>query len=140
MSNVTPLRSLPIDRIMAIQHELQSLPAADFPVSHFFAPGVYVRAMLIREGHCLTGAVHTTDHLSICAGDLTVLASESEEALRYTGFHILFSRKGVKRAGFAHSDTFFATIHPTEETDIAKLEAMLTEPDPVPAIEQEGAP
>jgi len=140
MSNVTPLRALPMDRIMEIQKELQTLPQADFPVAHFFAPGVYVRAMLIREGHCLTGAVHTTDHLAICAGDLSILASENEETQRYTGFHILFSKKGVKKAGLAHSDTFFATIHPTEETDIAKLEAMLTTADPLPAIDQETPP
>jgi hypothetical protein len=32
------------------------------------------------------------------------------------------SKPGIKRAGYAHSDTVWICIHPTDETDLEKLE------------------
>lgn len=133
MSNVAAIRKPSLSMIMELQEELKKLPQAEFPIAHYHAPGLYVRAILIREGYALTGAIHAKDHLAICAGDLSVMTEDGMQ--RFTGFHILPSKAGIKRAGLAHTDTFFATIHATDKTDLAEIEAECTLPDPVFAIE-----
>jgi len=111
----------PARLIMDLEEALQSLPQVEFPLAHFFAPGVCVRAILIREGVALTSKVHAKDHLCIMAGDMTIMTET--ETTRFTGFHVIESKAGDKRACFAHSDTFFATIHATDKTDPAEIEA-----------------
>jgi hypothetical protein len=121
-----------------LQRELAQMPQAEFPITHYFAPGLYVRAVLIREGNAMVGKPLAVDHLCIIAGDISLMTNHGMQ--RLTGFHVLPSKAGIKRAGFAHSDTFFATIHATKTTDLAVLEDELTLPDPLPVIAQETAP
>jgi hypothetical protein len=112
------------DKIMAFERELKKLEQIDLPVEHHFAPGIYVRRMYIPAGFCLTGKIHKHQHLNICTGDISVVTEHGLK--RFTGQQIILSSVGIKRVGFAHSDTTWVTIHenPTNETDIAKLENM----------------
>lgn len=110
----------------ALEREIQKLPQVDCPVWHFFAPGLYARKMLIRKGTVLTGAVHRTEHLCIVSGDIEVTTDDGVHRIADT-HAILSSKPGVKRAGYAHQDTYFTTVHATTETDLAKLVEELTE-------------
>jgi hypothetical protein len=82
--------------------------------------------MLIPKGTVLTGAIHKTEHLCIVSGDISVTTDDGMK--RITDAHaILTSKAGAKRAGFAHEDTYWTTVHATEETDLDKLVEELTE-------------
>jgi hypothetical protein len=113
-------------QVEALEREIQKLPQVDCPVWHFFAPGLYARKMLIRKGTVLTGAVHKTEHLAIVSGDIEVTTDDGVR--RITDAHFIFTSKpGAKRAGFAHADTFFTTVHATTETDLDRLLEELSE-------------
>jgi hypothetical protein len=117
-----PLRA----QVDALEREIEKLPQVDCPVWHFFAPGLYARKMLIPAGTALTGAVHRTEHLCIVSGDIEVTTDEGVR--RISDMHaILISLPGIKRAGYAHADTFWTTVHATDERDLDKLARELTE-------------
>jgi hypothetical protein len=114
------------ERVYRLEEELQKLPQVDCPVWHFFAPGLYARKMLIPKGTVLTGAVHKTEHLCIVSGDIDVTTDDGMQ--RITDQHrIIASKPGAKRAGYARKDTYWTTVHATEETDLDKLVVELTE-------------
>lgn len=114
------------EKVMRLEHLLEEYPQAECPVWHHFAPGLYARKMLIPKGTVLTGAVHKTEHLCIISGDIEV--STDDGMRRITDSHaIITSSPGAKRAGYAHEDTYWTTVHATNETDLDKLVEELTE-------------
>ena len=96
-------------------------------MQHRFAPGVYIRVMLIPAGTLIVGHVHKTKHFNIMlCGRIRVLIDGRVEEL--AGPQTVLSKAGVQKVGYALEDTLWQTIHPTDETDVEKLEAMLVEP------------
>jgi hypothetical protein len=115
-----------IASVMRLEAEISKRKQVECPVWNFFAPGLYARQMKIPKGVVLTGAVHKTEHLCIVSGDLNV--STDEGVRRITSLqYLMVSRPGAKRAGYAHEDTFFTTVHATTETDLDKLVEELVE-------------
>lgn len=113
-------------QVEALERAIQTLPQIDCSVWHHFAPGLYARKMLIPADTVLTGAVHKTEHLVIVSGDISVTTPGGTK--RITGAHEIFtSLPGEKRAGYAHADTYFTTVHATSETDLDRLVEELTE-------------
>lgn len=92
---------------------------------HHFADGLVARTIKILADTVLTGAEHRAEHLNICHGDITVWTEQGMR--RLTGYHVLPSLPGAKRAGHAHADTYWTTVHlnPGNERDIAALEDAL---------------
>jgi hypothetical protein len=126
MSEVTVPAQVSHEMVYRLEEELQKMPQADCPVWHFFAPGLYARKMLIPKWTVLTGAVHKTEHLCIISGDIDVTTDDGMR--RITDSHaIIVSKPGAKRAGYAHEDTYWTTVHATNETDLDKLVVELTE-------------
>jgi hypothetical protein len=113
-------------QVDTLEREITRLPQAELPLWHFFAPGLYARQMLIRAGHVLTGAVHRTEHLCIVSGDIEVTTHDGIR--RIAGQQkIINSMPGIKRAGYAHADTLWTTVHATHERDLDALVRELTE-------------
>ncbi|WNG69283.1 hypothetical protein [Cupriavidus gilardii] len=114
------------EKVERLEGAISRYPQVECPVWHHFAPGLYARKMLIRKGTVLTGAVHKTEHLCIISGDIEVTTDDGVK--RITDAHaIITSKPGAKRAGYAHEDTYWTTVHATEETDLDKLVEELTE-------------
>lgn len=90
-------------------------------VTHHLAPGVYGREMVIPQGSVITGKVHRHAHLNVVTyGRCTVATPDGVREI--VGPTIFTSLPGTKRAVFAHEETQWLTIHPTEETDLQKIE------------------
>lgn len=99
----------------------------DIPTSHHFAPGLYAREIKIPAGATIAGKIHRTEHLNLLlSGTLEVVTENGVEVL--TGPRWIVSKPGTKRVGHAHTDAIWVTFHPTEETDLGKLEAELIAP------------
>jgi hypothetical protein len=115
-----------LDKVNNLEKELTKLPQAECPVWNIFAPGIYIRKMLIKKGQVLTGAVHKTEHLCIVSGSIQVT---TDKGIRFIcdQQYIFKSMPGTKRAGFALADTYWSTVHATNETDLEKLVEELTE-------------
>lgn len=121
-------------RISRLEHEMAALEHQGLGVKldtwHHFADGLVARTILIPAGVALTGAEHKAEHMNVCFGDIEVLTNDGPR--RLTGYHVLPSLPGTKRAGLALSDTYWTTVHlnPGNERDIAKLEdALIADPE-----------
>lgn len=115
------------EKIFALENELLKLPQVEIETTHHFAPGIYMRQVLIPKGAIVTGAIHKTEHLNILAqGSLSVWTDEGMKLL--TASTVIRSQPGIKRAGYAHEDSVWITVHPnaSEERDVEKIRVSLT--------------
>lgn len=102
------------------------------PVTHHFAPGMYAREMFIPAGTVLVGKIHRFAHVNTVAKGRIIVATE--EGLKEVAAPAVFvSPPETKRAGYAIEDTVWITYHPTEETDLEKIEQAVI----LPGFEQE---
>lgn len=111
-----------------IKEKLERLEAALFagetmelPVRHHFSHGVYARELFIPKGTVLVGKIHKFSQINIVSqGEISVLTDDGVKRIKAP--YTLVSEAGAKRAGYAHEDTIWTTIHGTHETDLEKLE------------------
>ena len=99
-------------------------PQVDLGTSHVVHGGMCARTVFIPAGTILTGALTNCDNICVVQGDITVTAGD--DVKRLTGFNVLPAEKGAKRAGYAHSDTWWTCIWPTQLTDITEIEDEMT--------------
>lgn len=100
-------------------------PQVDLKTEHALSGGVYARTIHIPAGTVLTGATHKKDHINVVFGDISV--STEEGMKRITGYHVIQTKAGMKRAGYAHADTVWTTLCHTELTEINEIEDELVE-------------
>jgi hypothetical protein len=103
-----------------------SLQPTVCPVQHFFAPGVYVRKMLIPAGVATIGHVHKYPCVTMISGDV-IITTAGGGTVRYGPDATFESPANAKRAVWALKDTFLTTIHgnPDNERDPEKIFSML---------------
>lgn len=111
------------EAIASAEDILKQSPQVHLDVVHHFSKGVYARQIFMPKGMLITGKVHKTEHLCIMNGDIDI--ADDDGNFRYSGYHVFNSRPGIKRILATHEDTFFTTVHVTDETDIEKLEKFL---------------
>jgi len=96
----------------------------DPPVRHYFSKGVYCREMFISKGTLVIGKIHKTAHLNIISmGCVSVTTQYGSDNL--SAPHTFKSEIGTQRAVYAHEDTVWTTIHPTELTDVDEIEEQI---------------
>jgi hypothetical protein len=96
----------------------------EFPLKHYFADGVYVRALFLPAGSFVVGKIHKHEHLAmILCGDISIVDATGVQ--RVTGYQLPFvSKPGVKRAVAVHEDTWFLTVHRQRDFDTADEDAI----------------
>ena len=105
-----------VERIEQMESAMLQCEQVEIPVKSFSLNGMYAREILIPKGTLLTGRVHLFDYVDIMlSGDITVATAEG--AKRFTGDNVFQGVAGRKRAGYAHEDTRWITVHNTEITD-----------------------
>jgi hypothetical protein len=89
----------------------------DYPLKHQFAPGLYIRTIFLPAGDLVIGSIHKYSHFNyITKGRVSVL-TEGEGFRELVGYWEETTKPLTKRAIFVHEDTFWTTVHPTDETD-----------------------
>ena len=118
-----------IDTVRDVQKQLSSSPdQIEVPIQHHFAPGVYMRQMDAAAGTLVVSKMHRTEHMNILLkGSLTVATEDGIQLM--TAPCVLKSMPGTKRIGYFHEDSSWITVHPTEETDLEKIEQQVIVPD-----------
>lgn len=117
-------------QIEALEDVMLELPQVECPLEHHFAPGLYARQITIPAGVMCTGKIHKDDDISVLLeGVIDVLTPDGFK--RMVGPCTFVSKAGVKKLGYAHTQTVWTTIHhnPTDETDVETLEGMLVHND-----------
>jgi hypothetical protein len=99
----------------------------DFPVEHIFAPGLYARQMTIPKGGIIIGKIHRHAHVNtISKGRVWVVTEFGKDEI--IGPVTFVSQPGTKRVVVAQEETIWTTYHPTEETDMEKIEEHVIAP------------
>jgi hypothetical protein len=111
---------------------LAQQPQFDLPVEHIFSGGVYIRQMFIPAGTIIVGKRHRHETCNmLLKGDLSVYTGSGKQVTRIQGPLIMTSEPMVRKIAYCHQDAVFVNIHPTEETDLEKIEQefIITEPE-----------
>lgn len=104
------------EKILALEAGILAQPQMGWETLHHFAPGVYLREARIQAGHVVTGAIHKRAHLNILSqGEIAVWTEEGMKRVKAPA--VIPSQPGIKRAGYAVTDTVWLTIchNPTDE-------------------------
>ena len=111
---------------------------SDCPVEHRFVPGMYIRQMTLPAGTLATSMTHRFEHpFFILKGSIQII-SENEGAVTYTAPYFGITQPGTRRMAYALEETIMIALHPTEETDIEKIEEAILEPHDNPLLETSG--
>lgn len=124
------------DQILRLQDEMiamrtaAGLPAtvdSECPLTHYFAPGLYAREIFLPAGVLVVGKIHRHAHVNTISKGRVVVATEfgTTELVAPCTF---VSQPGTKRVVLAHEDTIWTTYHPTEETDLDRIEDYVIAP------------
>lgn len=114
-----------ITDVKRLEQIILAAPQVDLLTTHNLEGGMYARTIYLEAGTVLTGAVHKTDHLNIVFGDISVTTDEGVQ--RITGYHVIETKAGMKRAGYAHAATAWTTICKTEKKVLSDIEDDLVE-------------
>ena len=91
------------------------------PINNYHCKGNYAREIFIAADTCMIGKIHKHEHINVISkGKCIVVTEAGRETLEAPLTFI--SMPGIKRAVYAITDTVWTTIHPTEETDMDKIE------------------
>jgi len=111
-----------------IAHELAKLPQKPAPVTHRFAPGVYLREIFMEADSIVIGRIHKTEHFNVLLKGACLIVHDDGHRETLRAPLTFISKAGVQKVLYVLEDTIWQTIHPTTETCFETLDAMLVEP------------
>lgn len=113
-------------KILEYEEMAKELPQVEIPVTHHIHAGMYAREITIPKDTIITGQLYKFDHFDIMiSGDVTV-STDTGETKRFTGFNLLKGMSGKKRAGYAHEDTHWVTLHNFDGEDGEEIQKYIT--------------
>ena len=98
------------------------------PLEHTFGDGMYIRKIVMPAGRLIISRIHKQKHpYFVMSGDVSVITENGLQRIKapYSGI----TEAGTKRALYTHSETTWATVHRTDETDVSKLLDTITVSD-----------
>ncbi len=138
--NELELSGVPREKIIKLQ-EAMAADSCELPEpGHLFAPGMYLRTLLIPAGMTVVGKTHKHAHfLMVLKGRARVVSEFGNDELG--AGHVSVSQPGVKRAVYAIEDTLFATVHVNKDDgqDLAAIEAEHIEPEVLKVCSEKAA-
>jgi hypothetical protein len=114
--------------LAAMVKEMEKLPQVDCPVNHYFADGQYIRETHMPAGTVAIGKKHRYSTVNILQkGKIALFMGIGVAPKIISAPHIWVSDAGVQKAAYFLEDTIWLNAHPTEETDLEKIEALFIE-------------
>ena len=108
-------------RVLEMESVMREEPQVECHLEHVFAPGLYARQIQMPAGALVVGKIHKHSHVNTISKGRCLVATEFgyEELVAP---HTFVSKPGTKRAVLVLEDTVWTTYHPTEETDLERVE------------------
>lgn len=114
------------EKVLRLEASMLSVPQAECPVQHHFAPGMYAREITIPKGVVVVGAIHKTNNLVVLSkGRLRMATTEGTQDI--SAPHTMICMAGAKNTVLALEDSVWTNFFPTDETDVDRLVEILTE-------------
>jgi len=123
------------EQLADIVREGQKLPQVECPVTHRFAPGVYLREIFMPANTRVIGKIHKTEHFNILIQGACLIVHDDGRREILQAPMTFVSKAGVQKVLLILEDMIWQTVHVTPEIDLAKLESELIEPAPIEALE-----
>ena len=99
-----------MNAIAALEEFSREQPQVEIQTIERMIGAMYVREIIIPKGATITGRVYKRTYVDIMlSGDITV--TDSNGTYRLEGFNCLEGTSGRKRAGYAHEETRWLTVH-----------------------------
>lgn len=122
--SITPSEEM-AGRVQRLMESMHSMPQANCPVRHYFAPGMYAREITIPRGVVLVGAVHKTENLAVLSkGVLQLVTDDGTRVIEAPC--TLRVKPGVQNAALALEEAVWTNFFATDETDTDKLVEQLS--------------
>lgn len=109
------------EKIVRLQSAMTEMEQIECEVKHIFAPGVYAREIFMPAGAVVVGKIHKHRHVNIISKGKAEVITEFGKVMIEAPCTFV-SEVGTKRAVHVLEDMIWTTIHPTEETDLEKIE------------------
>lgn len=114
--------------IMKLQEVLLQQEQVEIPTLELVSNGLYTREIIIPAGTALISRVWLEPYIDIMvSGDITVVTPDGNK--RYKGYNLFVGVPGRKRAGYAHEDTVWVTVHRTEAKSHEGLLELMSVPN-----------
>ncbi len=113
------------DKVEEFESSLFAYEQPICQLSHFFAPGVYLRELTMPADSVIVGHEHKTEHFNIITKGRAMVIQDDVEVLEIKAGDIFVSGPGVRKMLHILEEMTWTTIHVTEETDMDKLEEEL---------------
>ncbi len=123
-TGINSSQAIELQRIEAIEKTMLNAPQIDVPLHHAFAPNVYLRQVTMPKGAVIIGHQHKTEHFNIVLSGRASVYMEGEMH-EIVAPSIFKSSAGVRKVLFIHETMVWATVHPTSETNLDKLDEEL---------------
>lgn len=101
-------------------------------VTHRFTPGMYSREILMPKGTLLTSKIHMTEHQYVVTEGIAHVWTEQAGVVTLQAPYVGITKPGTRRILYIEQDCRWITFHPTEETDLKKIEEQLIYPHDIP--------
>jgi hypothetical protein len=112
------------DQIEVVEEKLLQLPQVDCHLEHRFAPSVYMREVTMPAGVFVIGHEHNTEHFNVVlTGKARVMIDGVIEDI--VAPCVFVSKPSVRKVLYIIDEMKWATIHPTEETNLEVLDSVL---------------
>jgi hypothetical protein len=112
-------------KIVGLEAAIKAQPdqQIEIDIKHHFAPGLYLREMLMPKNSVVVGKIHKTEHLCILSKGKVIVVNENGRQLLEAPA-VVHSVPGVKRALHALEETVWVNCHhnPTDERDLEKID------------------
>jgi hypothetical protein len=109
-------------QVNKLEAAMLKLPQVEQPLKHHFAPGLYAREILNPKGSLIVTKMHKTCHLHVIVKGKISVWIEGIGVKTFTAPHVGITYPGTRRIIYAHEDTIFMTLHPTDKTNIEEIE------------------
>ncbi len=117
--------------IAEVESIMASLPQGDFPLKHRFtktvvgnqSKGMYVREIKMPKGSVILSKIHKTQHPYVVLSGCAIVWQPGKPAELLSAGHVGITEPGTQRLLEIVEDCSWVTFHPTDETDLEKIEA-----------------
>lgn len=100
------------EQIEDIERKCLALPQVNMPLTHKFAPGVYLREIFMPKDTFVIGHEHKTTHFNVVLSGRASVLMDGRIA-EIVGPCSFVSTAGVRKILYIHEDMRWATVHPT---------------------------
>ena len=117
-------------KLFRLEMECKQLEQVECLIEHVFSDGIYSRVMKAPAGTFIIGKRHRFKTLNIMTkGKALVYIGDNKKAKEINAPYTFVSEPLTRKMAFFLEDSEWINVHPTEETDVDKIEELFIMPE-----------